>query len=52
MGRLRSAGVRLPLVGERKVRTLKGKIPRESGGAAGQPVVTDSVTENNRLTPA
>ena len=31
---------------ERKVRTPKGRIPRESGGAMGKPVATDSVTEN------
>lgn len=31
---------------ERKVRTPKGRIPCENGGAVGKPSVTDSVTEN------
>ena len=36
------------LLGERKVRTPQGRIPRESEGTPRKLVVTDSVTENNR----
>ena len=43
-----SLGFRL----ERKVRTPQGRIPRESGGLAGQLAGTDSVTENIPPRPA
>ena len=39
-------GRSLGFLAERKVRTPKGRIPRENGGVPGQPVATDSVTEN------